>query len=266
MSPCNNCHSGCCRSFAVPVSGADIIRIETQLELSFWDFVCRWADPEGQIARNHAPHFHFADEADTPFVICMTHQNSTFFPSTTKCRFLVEGEPDETSPLGQARCGIYHQRPGACRAFPVRLNETSELVILSNIPERGRGTDEPQYELCPRPWEKADLDSVNTMGDLVTSQFEMKFFHRLAEVWNRSPRPWAAFPDFLHLVYSARVVDETESSQPAAAHAAPTLQPTVPRLAESTAGPDSGADYTAGGQRPVTFPTQPPADDLRRAA
>ena len=65
MSPCEDCHAGCCRSFAVPVSGADIMRIENGLGLSFWDFVCRWEDPDGRIALNYAPHFFFEDEPET---------------------------------------------------------------------------------------------------------------------------------------------------------------------------------------------------------
>src|SRR5690606_34649025 len=31
MGLCSGCHAGCCRSFAVPVSGADVLRIETRL-------------------------------------------------------------------------------------------------------------------------------------------------------------------------------------------------------------------------------------------
>ena len=28
MSQCLDCHAGCCRSFAVPITGADVLRIE----------------------------------------------------------------------------------------------------------------------------------------------------------------------------------------------------------------------------------------------
>ncbi len=91
------CHAGCCRSFAVPVTGADILRIQREQQLSFWDFVCRWEDPESKIARNYAPHFHFADEPDTPFVVCLTHTASQSFPETSKCGFLVEDAAHERS-------------------------------------------------------------------------------------------------------------------------------------------------------------------------
>ena len=94
MSPCESCHAGCCRSFAIPLSGADIIRLENGLGLTFWDFACRWADPEGIIAQNYAPHFFFEDEPQTPFVITLIHDESIYFPATTRCRYLVEGQPD----------------------------------------------------------------------------------------------------------------------------------------------------------------------------
>ncbi|MGE3314136.1 MAG: YkgJ family cysteine cluster protein [Planctomycetaceae bacterium] len=207
MSPCESCHAGCCRSFAVPVTGADIIRIEKGLGLSFWDFACRWADPQGKIARSYAPHFHFADEQATPFVICLSHSDSAFLKGTTKCRFLMECAPDEDHPLGQARCGNYQHRPSACRAFPTKLNPTGELAIIYPVPERGRSGD-PAYELCPREWTPADLDPIQTVQDLVVAKYEMDFFKQLATIWNRVPREWTLFPEFLHAVYAQRIIPE----------------------------------------------------------
>jgi len=215
MNPCESCHAGCCRSFAVPVTGADILRIEQQLNLTFWDFACRWADPEGKIAQNYAPHFHFRDEPAVPFVICLLHADSQFLKGTTKCRFLTECAPDKEHPLGTARCGIYHQRPAACRAFPTKFNETGELAIIYPVPERGRGGNEPAYSLCPRPWEPADLNPIQTVQDLVVAKYEMNFFTQLAKLWNRDPRDWEVFPDFLRAVYSQRVaVEVVEDEEP----------------------------------------------------
>jgi Fe-S-cluster containining protein len=209
MSPCENCHAGCCRSFAIPVTGADIQRIERDLSLDFWNFTCRWADPTGQIAQNHAPQFYFEDDPRTPFVICLTHQKSTFLHGTTKCQFLIEGQPDQDHPLGQARCGIYHQRPATCRVFPTKLNETGELAILNEVPERGRGEEEPAYSLCPTAWKTTDLDPVSTIQNLVIAKFEMSFFHQIAEIWNRTPQSWKVFPDFLRTVYTRRLISES---------------------------------------------------------
>ena len=206
MSPCDDCHAGCCRSFAVPVSGADIIRIEQGLELSFWDFVCRWADPDGRIALNYAPHFFFEDEPETPFVISLMHHESEYFQGTTRCRFLTEGAPDAEHPLGQARCGIHKFRPGACRVFPTKFDPANELAVIQDVPERSREDDAQVYNLCPRPWEPSDLHAIQPLHDLVIARYEMQYFQRIAELWNRNPKQWHGFPDFLRLVYAQRVV------------------------------------------------------------
>jgi Fe-S-cluster containining protein len=205
MSQCATCHAGCCRSFAVPVTGADILRIMAGRGLDFWDFVCRWADPEGLIAQKHAPHFRFPDEPRTPFVICLRHEESRQFYGTTRCRFLVEGEPTPAHPLGVSHCGIYEERPGACRAFPAKLNRTGELAILYDVPPTGKEGGNPAHQLCPRPWQPADLDPVRQVQDLVVAQYEMNFFHKLAASWNQRPGPWKSFPKFLKLVYESRL-------------------------------------------------------------
>lgn len=210
MSACESCHAGCCRSFAVPITGADILRIERQFKLTFWDFACRWSDPDGRIARKHAPHFHFSDEAQTPFVIALKHSESTFVPATTKCRFLVEGAPEEGQRLGQARCGIYHQRPATCRIFPTKLSDSGELAIIYDVPRQGRSGNEV-YTLCPRPWEPEDFDPLEAIPNLVVARYEMDFFHRVAAVWNRQPQEWAVFPEFLRLVYSRQIVVKSET-------------------------------------------------------
>ncbi|MEX0704755.1 MAG: YkgJ family cysteine cluster protein [Planctomycetales bacterium] len=206
MGPCESCHAGCCRSFAVPLTGADILRIERDLGLPFWNFVCRWEDPDGRIALRYAPQFRFSDEPQTPFTICLLHQASRNFPSTTRCRFLVECPPDAEHALGRARCGIHPSRPAACRAFPAKLNASCELVVLQEVPASGRNGPPGVYDLCPRPWEPADIDALDMLQDLVVARHEMHFFHQIAQIWNRAPRAWGLFPDFLRLVYANRVV------------------------------------------------------------
>lgn len=213
MSLCATCHAGCCRSFAVPVTGADILQIMSHRNLSFWDFVCRWADPDGAIALKHAPHFYFADDLETPYTICLLHQDSRQFPGTTKCLFLAEGTGSPDYPLGISQCGVYDQRPAACRAFPARLNSTGELAVLYDVPARGRDVNHAAYRLCSRPWQPEDLDPIRQVQDLVIAKYEMNFFHRLAEGWNQSPGDWRSFPDFLQFVYSARLRPAAEADE-----------------------------------------------------
>lgn len=214
MTLCSGCHSGCCRSFAVPTTGADILRIERNLGLDFWQFVCRWEDHDGSIALKYAPHFHFADEPETPWVICLMQNESQFFPGTTKCQFLKETAPDENSTLGTAVCGIYDDRPSACRAFPTRFNETADLVVIHDVPARGKPLNaNPIYTLCPRPWTKEDVDPIQSAQDLAVAKHEMTFFHALAQQWNQRPQEWELFPHFLRLVYDARIVEERKQGK-----------------------------------------------------
>jgi Fe-S-cluster containining protein len=213
MSQCESCHSGCCRAFAVPVTGADILRIRSRLSMEFHEFVCRWADPEGEIALNHAPHFHFSDEPATPFVICLMHHESHVFPGTTRCEFLDETAPTAQAPLGTARCSIYPERPSTCRAFPAKLNATGELAILYDVPSHARDASQPVYALCPRPWQPEDLDPVQQVQDLVVAKYEMQFFHCLASIWNEQPGRWSDFPQFLEYVYVNRLRPSEEADE-----------------------------------------------------
>lgn len=204
MGICDSCHSGCCRSFAVPISGADIHQFTQYQNKNFWDFACRWEDSEGLISRNLAPHFFFEDAPDVPFVICLKHIPSVSFPGTTKCRFLMECLPDEDHPKGLGRCSIYHSRPHTCRSFPAKLNDDSELAILYEIPTNGRN-GEPAYDLCPRQWTPADLDPNETIQSLVVAKYEMTFFKKIAVIWNQNPGPWNSFPEFINIIYANRI-------------------------------------------------------------
>jgi Fe-S-cluster containining protein len=208
MGLCDSCHAGCCRAFAVPVTGADIIAIQKKLGLPFEEFVRRMPDPGGRISNGAVPHFSFDDSPETPYVICLTHVSSAFHANSSKCRFLIEGAPDEEFPLGRARCGIYSVRPSACRVFPTKFNATHDLVIVCDIPERMRQSTNPAYGLCPRPWQPEDVDPIDSVRDLAVLKYELAFFRQVADLWNRSPGSWQAFPQFLNIVYSKRVVRE----------------------------------------------------------
>ena len=190
----------------MPVTGADILRIERDLGLAFDEFVCRWADADGKIARDYAPHFRFADDPRTPCVVGLAHAGSRWLRGTSRCRFLVEGQPDAEHPLGVARCGIHASRPAACRCFPTKLGAGGDLAVIQEVPARGRPGGHAAYSLCPRPWEPADLDPLEAVPALVVARHEMAFFFQHAETWNRRPGAWERFPEFLRLVYANRVL------------------------------------------------------------
>ena len=214
-SVCRSCHAGCCRAFAVPITGADVLRLERATGLTFWDFACRWEDRHGHIAGDYVPHLLFDDEPLTPFTLCLLHRPSELFPASSKCRFLDETSPDEdaASPHGTGRCSVYADRPAACRVFPLNLQKSSLMTVLDDVPNHGRpGEDNDAYRLCPQPWQPDDFDSLDAPQQLAVAEFEAKFYRLVAAVWNQRPGPWLKFPEFLRLVYSRRVIHERDSN------------------------------------------------------
>ncbi len=231
MNPCHGCHAGCCRAFAVPITGADVLRIERRLGLNFWDFACRWEDRDDSISHGVVPHFYFEDAPGVPFVISLLHVDSAVFPGTTKCRFLTEQPRTPEHPLGTAHCSIHGQHPMACRVFPTRLSDSGQLAVLYDVPERShRQPDNDAYKLCPRPWDPDDVDPVDGVENLVVMNFELQFFHQVATAWNRSPQSWLVFPDFLRMIYENRVIKPAEVTE-AVEEATPTILPFVPKPA-----------------------------------
>lgn len=207
MSPCHGCHSGCCRAFAVPVSGADILRIERAHHVPMEAFIHRWEDPEDAISSGVAPHFYFEDQPDFPFTICLKPEVSQTFKKATRCHFLVEEPPTKDHPWGMAHCSIYEHRPLTCRVFPTKLSESGMVAEIHSIPENGRPSDtQPAYNLCPTTWVAADIEPISALQDLVLIRFEMQFFAHVAAAWNRRRQSWSVFPEFLRLVYENRVV------------------------------------------------------------
>ncbi|NNJ24801.1 YkgJ family cysteine cluster protein [Alienimonas chondri] len=206
-TPCDDCHGGCCRSFAVPVTGADVFRLTRETGRSFWEVACRWPDPEGKISRRYAPALHFADDPSASTVLCLTHEASESLPGSTRCRFLDETAPTADRPRGTGQCGVYEQRPASCRSFPMRFASDGHLVKVHDVPARGRSGTHPAYDLCPRPWTAEDVDPLTAPGELAAARWEMDFFRRVAAAWNRSPRSAEAFPEFLEAVYAGRIAD-----------------------------------------------------------
>jgi hypothetical protein len=201
-SPCAGCHAGCCRAYAVPLTGRDIFRIVTQRKVPFWKFVCRWADPSGRISQDIAPHFFFDDDRQTPYVITLLQTESRVFPGTRRCVFLNETEPSGGAPRGKGRCTIYEDRPVACRVFPARLDDAGNLAVHA-VPAPSGESTHAAYQLCARPWSVADLDQDDAIKNLQECAREMDLFNAVARRWNDDPGPWPLFPDYLELIYTA---------------------------------------------------------------
>lgn len=198
--PCTDCHAGCCRAFAVPLTGADVVRIIRDRKLSFRDFVCRWADPEGLISRKIAPQFSFDDEPETPFVIGLRQNESALWPDTRKCLFLSERLPESSGSAGSSICSIYESRPAACRVFPFRFEPSGRVGIQPSL-TTPRAPVTPTT-LCPSEWNISDVQRLQAEFDLEDCLRQMELFHLIARKWNIVPGPWSLFPDFIDDIYS----------------------------------------------------------------
>ncbi|MFQ5734410.1 MAG: YkgJ family cysteine cluster protein [Planctomycetaceae bacterium] len=203
-TPCSDCRAGCCRSFVVPLTGPDVIRIQRDYGLSFWDFVARWDDPTGEVSRGVTPHFRFEDLPQNRFVIGLLHKTSEAFPTATRCRFLSESVDGEAGGCASAKCSIYAGRPLTCRIVPARLDADGE-VGGREVPEFGRPESHEAYRLCPRVWDRDDFDPQQIRRELSQITDEMQQLHLVAECWNRKLRPWTSLPTFLQLLYAADV-------------------------------------------------------------
>ncbi|HLJ12492.1 MAG TPA: YkgJ family cysteine cluster protein [Planctomycetaceae bacterium] len=145
-----------------------------------------------------------------PFVISLLQESSRQFPGTSRCKFLVEGQATAEHPLGVSQCGIYNERPSACRVYPTKFDKAGELAVLCEAPAPISGSSHPAHRLCARPWEQQDFDPIEQVQHLAVAKFEMNFFFKLAEAWNARPRDWQVFPEFLQMVYSNRIRAEAD--------------------------------------------------------
>ena len=118
-SPCDGCHGGCCRSFAVPVTGADVFRLTRATGRDFWEVACRWPDADGKIARRYAPPLYFADDPGGPSVLCLKHgarrRAARQHEVAGSC---WKPPPTADRPRGTGRCGVYGDRPRGLPQLP----------------------------------------------------------------------------------------------------------------------------------------------------
>lgn len=211
MNACRTCHAGCCRSFAVPVTGSEILRLMRGTGLPFEAVADRWPDPADRISRGVAPHWRFEDSPETPWVLALKHRESGLHQGTSMCGFLTEFEVQSAGSKAAstgcgttaARCSVYEQRPLACRLFPFARSAEGAIHFP---PQPAFGRDEPHtaYRLCPHPESPDEATARELHRAFDVAAVEMAFFRGAARIWNAEPRPWSMFPDFLEAIEEIR--------------------------------------------------------------
>ncbi len=143
--PCSTC-GACCRGYYVPVTGFDLWRICRARGLDPGDFVVAFGQQPGAA-------FGFRLRQDGECYELALEKRGRFRLGQP-CIFLEE------LPDGVSRCGIYAQRPGVCRAYPIRPNPAGVMVFRTNAlcPSGAWPEDEPQQPHWRELWQSVSND------------------------------------------------------------------------------------------------------------
>lgn len=209
MLLCKTCHAGCCRNFAIGLTGYDLLKISKFLDLdypSFAQIIPVKEKEEIERQSNFSALFLFSDkELRTYYRFCLLMDESRLAEGTLKCMFLEEeGLKDKII----AKCSIYECRPLVCATFPSKFDPTEKQGIVFNVEPDNLLSSHDVYNLCPRKITRDDIENSHDeiMKNLILRKYEVDFFKNLADYWNRNPGTTVEFFRFLEKVYDNRVV------------------------------------------------------------
>jgi Fe-S-cluster containining protein len=149
---CTGCEGRCCRQYLVPLTCLDVHALSRALALAperFAELVPD-ADPDG---------IRFEPGGETFSIVLVRRDPAAERPP---CVFLME------LPGGAARCGVYADRPLACRAFPMTPS-AGGVAVLPGVP-------------CPPgSWERAVHAWAPTLRRAAS---EAEAHRRIVASWN----------------------------------------------------------------------------------
>lgn len=150
---CTGCEGRCCRQYLVPLTCLDVHALSRALAL----------DPErfAELVPDDDPDGIRFEPVGQTFSIALARPDAA--AERPPCVFLME------LPGGAARCGVYADRPLACRAFPMTA-AAGGVAVLPGIP-------------CPAgSWERAALDGWSPT--LRRAAEEAEAHRRIVAAWN----------------------------------------------------------------------------------
>ena len=153
---CADCEGRCCRQYLVPLTCFDVHALARALVLHPEQFaeLVPDADPDGIRLEPGGPTFSIVLARRDPAA------------ERPPCVFLME------LPGGAARCGVYADRPLACRAFPMTPS-AGGAAVLPDIP-------------CPAgSWEPDALDPSGWSPTLRRAASEGEAHRRVVASWNK---------------------------------------------------------------------------------
>jgi Fe-S-cluster containining protein len=152
---CFTCDAPCCTSYVVPLSGFDVWRLVRGLQLPFTEV----AEARDERAVGDG------------FAVDGSERRLGFFLRTREaevCRFLL------TLPSGKQRCGIHGSRPMACRIYPWKPTENSQL-----------GVEMISHALCPPPQRARFASQMReARGEIQTELAERPLYAFVVARWN----------------------------------------------------------------------------------
>lgn len=155
--PCERCDARCCRTYIVPLNGADILRLSKSLETSITDWCS--LEPISEPIEEYS-YFSIRLTGDERYVACLKRENDS-------CMFL------QRSNLRTA-CGIHEARPGMCRSYPITFS--------SGKAEHTDGC------ICPERWLLDSADEALFSDLYIRYNADFADYKELTDLWNRSYR------------------------------------------------------------------------------
>jgi Fe-S-cluster containining protein len=184
-NPCATC-GACCRSYIVPLCGYDVWLISTRQRLAPEQFLVAFPQdetcPDGFVLSSEEP----------PYGLALDKQGK--FQPQSSCVFLMHLAG------GHTRCGIYNDRPVACRAYP--------MAIWS------RTVFQRSDSLCPPDsWPKREVGRPHWRDALQSFHMQMDIYNEVVARWNArvaTAPEGARFPLQEYLSYLLNVYDRLE--------------------------------------------------------
>lgn len=155
--PCNRCDARCCRTYVVPLNGADIRRLSEHLRTPIHEWCV--LEPLSEPIREYA-YFSIRLKGEERFIPCLKRENGA-------CTFLRRSNP-------RAACGIHDARPGMCRSYPI--------TFCSGKAEHTDGC------ICPERWELDVGEDILFHNLYIQYNSSFADFKETTDLWERSRR------------------------------------------------------------------------------
>ncbi|HNW34662.1 MAG TPA: YkgJ family cysteine cluster protein [Candidatus Ozemobacteraceae bacterium] len=155
--PCGRCDARCCRTFLVPLNGADIIRLSRHLAVPIGEWCV--LEPISDATTEYT-YFSIRLTGEERYIPCLNRENGS-------CIFL------QRSSL-RAGCGIYEARPGMCRSYPITFSSGKAEYMDGCI--------------CPERWQLEPADE-SAFSELYM-QYNAHFadYKEITDLWEQTSR------------------------------------------------------------------------------